>query len=311
MNVSTHHDADGVASAVLFGLAQKIENIEFPERFGEITETGDVKFNVCLDMKPFNPKWDGICFDHHPGHPEVKDRKYKLSFFDVPATLGIYNKFYDKIPKTERWKVAVGCVGDGQPELIPSSAIKAEPTLLDRVITVSERYGQLNTFDLPLYMRLSSPVNALCKIGNPYLAYQMLRDAKSPYEVFYDPKATKAKAELRSEETRITKTDNPLEIGDIIVWKVNTKYRITGTLGIKMWNKTRRTTVIINEFTGSGSIRGVLTNLLIDELGDKYSVGGHAGYAGFVFRDVPKEDTVGIKKKTEEFIEDLRRIQPR
>ena len=107
ITLAVHHDADGIAAAVLLckGLKLKPKDVilHFPESFGDVTDED----YVC-DMCPTNPTYKGTVYDHHPGHPSKKNRDYKLIFDNVPAGVIVFNHFKKTIPKKDWWKCIVG-----------------------------------------------------------------------------------------------------------------------------------------------------------------------------------------------------------
>ena len=112
IRVSSHSDADGVYSTSLLATIFPIEEVVFPDVFGEVLDE-----DVVLDQVPIKPEYSGIVIDHHPQH--LERRKYTLVLGDSPTSVVVYDLFKDKIKKEDLWKVIGGAVGDGQGETIP------------------------------------------------------------------------------------------------------------------------------------------------------------------------------------------------
>jgi hypothetical protein len=290
--LALHDDADGITSAVLMSYACKIYKVWAPDDFGEwpivpYKVPGQQEYelppDVCVDMVPANPDWVGFCFDHHPGHPPEEKRKYKLVYADVPASLIIYTVFKDFIPQEQRWKVVVGAVGDGQPELVPTEIWREFPVLLEECISSWEKYGKVETVSYPLYMRLSSGINAACKLPEKwYVAYSVLRNAKSPWDLLSDPSLKAAKEFLDEERSKIYSETNPIQLRNgIRIWPFASETKIERTLAWELWEKDKKTTIAINTQTGRGSIRGTLATLIYEHLSaNGFKASGHPGFGG-------------------------------
>ena len=183
LSVSTHSDADGVIAAVLLSTVTRIATSskehpncpEFPSTFGKV---GDV--DVVLDQLPqagtvrVNRAPLTVVVDHHPNHPETPP--YKLVWDSVPTSLIVYEALKDMIPKEDAWKVAIGLVGDGQPELIPSEIWLEHRELLYEYGWVSESYGQTKFYSYPAYRLLSRAVNDICRANCPEVAFEMAKN---------------------------------------------------------------------------------------------------------------------------------------
>lgn len=273
-----HGDADGLASGVLIGYVSKVNNVWSPEEFGDAKDS-----DVVLDQVPVDPTQPYIVFDHH-SHPPKEKRKYQLVWDQVPATLIVYECFKAQIPDDMKWKVAVGLVGDGQPELIPLEVWKLCPELLTGYATASERYGKLSIYSIPLYLKLSSGINACCKLSEDkwYNAYQVLKNVKTPLQLIEDPVLETALDFIRKEHDRVIREYHPIEFPYFRYWKISSDYRMERHLAPKvMEGFDRKTTIIFNEKTKRMSIRGTLTPLLVEFLkANNIQANGHPGFAG-------------------------------
>ena len=286
--LAMHDDADGLTSGALLTFVFKTAEVTCPEDFGDWPIVPDPAKNLkvpdaCTDMIPKNPDWNGFCIDHHPGHPEQDKRKYKLVWGEVQATLLVYRLFRDVIPKEHRWKVAVGLVGDGQPELIPSEIWKEYPQLLESYSTIWDKYGKLEFSQFPIYMRLSSNINAACKIPDKwYNAYQVLKMAKDPLQILEDPALLTAKDMIDNETKRILRDTHAIDLtAHFRVWKIETDLRIERSLAWRSEEASHKTSLVVNNKTKRMSMRGPLCEFYCEELAKVgYSIHGHPGFAG-------------------------------
>lgn len=281
MKIATHHDADGISSAVLYALylREKGERFEitYPE-FGEINDE-----DVCLDMCPINSQWKGKCIDHHDNHPA--ERGYELVWENNPTSLIVYKMFRDIIPQEHWWKVVVGVVGDGEANKIPAEIWELHPELLEEIGYI--KATTQNLWSLPLYNLLSSPINASCRIGAPELAFATLLVAEKPQDVIENADLKRAQEEVRKEEDRIFKLADegmkPVVIGPFVFWVFESKFRMGGILAIKLAEMTRKTAIVYNTQSRTGSIRGDLASYVVSRMNGKNGIkaGGHPGFAGF------------------------------
>jgi len=285
-----HDDADGVSSAVLLSYIFKINKVWAPAEFGEwpikpyqVNGKTEIPPDACVDMVPQNPAWEGFAIDHHPGHPPEGKRSYQLILGAAPTAVVVYTLFREVIPKDQRWKMVVGAVGDGQPELIPPDIWRDYPMLLEETVTSWERYGKIETSNFPLYLRLSSGINAMCKLPEKwYNAYSVLRNAKSPWDLVNDTTLKSAKDIIDGERSKVYRETNPIQLRNgIRVWGFNSETKIERTVSWEMWDKDKRTIVAVNMTTGRGSIRGTLATLVYEHLSNNgFQASGHPGFGG-------------------------------
>jgi len=272
-----HHDADGVSSAVLWMLAHGLSPDDIEARaadyFGEVY-TDD---KICFDMVPEDPEWEGICFDHHPQHPET--HRYTLYWDTVPTTLIVYNKFKDSIPDEEKWKVVVGLVGDGQPELIPVEIFDMFPNILDEVLYV---YNGEVRFSLPRYKLLSSGINSLMRLGKCDYALRLLYHAKRPEQLLFDEEANKARDMIRNEYNKVLREAQFIKLTNNIVYiEFESTVDVTGRLATDYADRLGCTVVAYNMANGKVSIRGDLALWIVKRLNEKgIEAGGHPGFCG-------------------------------
>jgi len=288
--LAIHDDADGISSGVLFSFAFKVKQVWAPEDFGvwnisPMKKGGQVIYppDVCLDMVPQNPEWIGLAIDHHPGHKPENERNYRLIWGEEPASILVYKLFKNWIPREQRWKVVVGGVGDGVPELIPAEIWREYPHLLEDSVSIWESYGRLETRNYPLYLRLSSPINAACKLpGKWYVAYTVLRNAKTPWDILKDPALQAAKRFLDDEHKRILRETSPMQLRNgIRLWAFSSEAKLERTLAWELWEKDKRTCIAFNMQTNRGSIRGTLATLVYEHLqAHKINASGHPGFGG-------------------------------
>jgi len=276
--LAVHDDADGISSGILLTYVFKTHEVMSPDVFGEVEDS-----NVCVDMKPLDPNWEGLCFDHHPGHPDEKDRKYKLVWGDEPATKIVYDLFKDYIPEKHHWKMAIGTSGDGRKEIIPLEIWRRFPMLLSNVNATYERYSKLTMYPLPMHLKVVSGINACCKIpGKWYTAYQVLRAAEDPLDVLYDDAINLARKLVSEERKRCIKEYDIIDLNDFIrIWPIESEYKIERGLAWRAEQTDQKTTIVINLKRSSLSIRGVLAELIYQTLQKEgYDVGGHPGFGG-------------------------------
>lgn len=272
-----HHDADGVSSVVLWMLAHGLTpddvEVRAADYFGQVYSDD----KICFDMVPEDPNWEGIVFDHHPQHPP--DHKYTLYWDSVPTTLIVYNKFNYEIPDEHKWKVVVGVVGDGQPELIPVEIFDMFPSLLDEVLYV---YSGEVKFGLPRYKLLSSGINSLMRLGNHDYALRLLYNAKRPEQLLLDEEANKARDMIRNEYNKVLRNAHFVKLTNCIVYvEFESSVDITGRLATDYADRLGCTVIAYNIANGKVSIRGDLALWIVKRLNEKgIEAGGHPGFCG-------------------------------
>jgi len=283
INVASHHDADGVYSAVLLSKVIDIGNISFPDKFGDYSES-----QIALDLgSPLDKDWDGIIIDHHP-HDQT-DMKYTLIWDIYPTGLIVYELFKKYIPTEYSWLTVGSLVGDGQPSVTPAEIWNDHPTLLEMRGSIYESYGKLNMYEYPLYTLLSSPINATCRVGNPYTAYKILKTCKTPDDVISHPTFKEDQEILNQEYDRIIgefgrdkkARRNTIEISQFLIIPFESQFKIASRIASSLQPNVKKTVIAINYKTGEISVRGDLAYLLLDKmipLG--WNLGGHAGYVG-------------------------------
>jgi single-stranded DNA-specific DHH superfamily exonuclease len=303
LEIAFHSDADGVASVCLLRSVFKTrEDDSFP--YSPSIFGGYKEGNVAVDLgSPLHKDWKGICIDHHD-HP---DPWYPLVWSYIPTTLIVYYMLRDRIPKEKLFYVVLGCVGDGQPELIPD---EVWDTMWD---DLWERKGNVYTdrysrnpkpYAYPLFSLISSPINALCRTGNVMNAYKLVRDARNIRDIVYSPVANLERDVIAQEESKIFSSRDPpvMEIiGNVVgILKIKSKYGITSRIAsVLSRSSSYLTIVVINVLDNSISIRGILAKYLANKLQALgYHCGGHAGYAGGILLDGQKpEDLVEAIRK--------------
>lgn len=303
LSLASHHDADGVYSAVLLSKIFEIGDVEFPEVFGDYSVQ-----SVATDIgQSLDEDWDGIIFDHHPHNME--GRKYSLIRGDVPAGGVVLEAFKDKIDPKWSWLAAGAFVGDGQGALIPPEVFEQHPTLLENRVSIYESYGKLSFYRYPAYSLLSSPINATCRTGKPYQAYKVLKTCQTANDVLSHPVFKADQLTLNTEMNKLIFSfgkDKKVRrsgrlIGSFLVLPFDSKYRIASRLATKVSVARKDMTIIaINQETGGMSIRGDLAYWLVNKMVPLgWTMGGHGGYCGGSL----KED-----QTVEEFLRDLRSV---
>ena len=296
IKISVHTDADGIYSGVLLSYAIEVETVLFPERFGD-TVIGDSIPDIILDQVPVDSNYSGLVLDHHPHHP--RERRYRLIYDTVPTGLIVYNILKDRIPERHRWKVVGSLVGDGQPELIPVEIWRQYPILLEEVGSIVDR-RDLIFYRSPVWSLLSSPVNSACRCNMEDVAFKIVRDARDPYDIIFDPALQACKKRVEEEMSRIIKQFKPIDLGYYIYWEFDSELKLTGYLASRAESIYKKTAIVVNRKRKILSIRGVLSDLLKEYLSSKYSIGGHSGYSGGYLRE---------DQDTRILLEDLRELQ--
>jgi len=288
--LALHDDADGLCSGVLMTYVFKTYEVMSPDIFGEVLDA-----DVCVDMKPVDSQWAGLCIDHHPGHPPEQERKYKLVWGDEPTTKLVFDLFKEFIPKKHYWKMAVGTAGDGRVEIVPIEIWQQFPLLLSRVMTMGERGVKLYAYPIPLYLKVVSGLNSLCKIpGKWYSAYTILRVAEDPFDIIYDDAVKTARKLVSEERKRCIKEYPSIDLNENLrVWPIESEFKIERGLAWRAEQIDQKTTVVVNEKRGTISIRGTLAQLIYEKLREKgYEVGGHPGFGGGILKETQDTKTL-------------------
>lgn len=304
LEIAYHGDADGVASAALlmsiFEHTRDIKKFPYsPSHFGAYKEG-----NIAVDLgAPLFKEWNGLVIDHHE-HPD--NPSYPAIIGKIPAGVLIYELFKEYVPDNKRWLCVLSAVGDGQPEIIPNEIWDMYPELWHMTGNIyKNRYGGLKGYPYPLYAKVSSPVNSLCRIGTPAKALDIVLRANSVRDVIENPTAKLAQKEVSIEEARVLgDSNNPVTtevIGNFNIVRYKSKFNIAGRIGANLSKGDRNSTyVIINDVTKESSVRGVMTLYLTEKLNEVgYLAGGHAGFGGI---------TLLPTQSTDELVIDLRRI---
>jgi len=270
--VATHDDADGIYSAVLFSYVFEVKDIYIPEIFGDY---GD-ESHVSLDLgAPLN-KFTGVAIDHH-SHQVDSKMTYQLVYNQCPTGLIVYNWFKEQIPDEMKWKVAGACVGDGQPEKIPTE----------------------------IFTTFGKELNACCRAGYPTEAYRVVRSARTPTDILTHPTFNEMANKIRSDEERIWKEDGivgAISFNDYIsIFSFSSDFKMSGRIAskLKMLDQDK-TWIVINNKRGEISVRGDLALYIASHLeGSSFKMGGHAGYCG---------SAIPEGKTADDFIDTLRKV---
>ena len=314
IRVRAHSDADGITSAYFLSWAVKNPKIEiWTGDFGDTT--GLKKGDYMVDMKPIQNMEGLNVIDHHFPHPE--DRKYNLypdlkndciryASDIIPATYLVWDKYKEEIPKSQWWKIAIGLMGDGQPQLIPTEVFDLCPELSENIKTsIVTNYGKISVNSWPMYKLLSSPINALLRMSEDTKALNLLAMSTTPRHIFNNVDARKAKNEVKSEFNRILglynqdKLNINCEIFDfskLMIVTYQSDIRMAGYIATQLNSQTGKTILCIDKKTGKGSLRGDLAVYWGDKLKhfEYLTVGGHPGYMG-----------LSVTKDVNSFIDDI------
>jgi len=284
-----HHDADGITSAYLLSYGVKSPVLDgWDGEFGDTT--GLAKGDWMVDMRPLQNMEGLNVIDHHLPHRE--DRAYKLISDNVPASLITWREFKEEIPKSEWWKVVIGIVGDGQPELIPTEVFDSCPQLLSNVKTSSYvSYGKWKIGYYPAYKLLSSYINAFLRQHKFTEALNLLTYSQNPLNILNSKSAQMAKQAVKTEFENIIRSCNSYDFGNFALFLFNSDFRMSGYVASVMQGALDGKTVIsINRKDGSGSIRGDLAFYWKDKLShlDYLIIGGHPGFCGLTLKANPE-----------------------
>lgn len=302
-----HHDADGLVSAYMTSFAYPNAKLVCAKEFGDITGVNDG--DIMVDMKPKESSKNITVIDHHPNHPSVSERKYKLTFDNKPASILCWEKFKDKIPKEEWWKVVAGACGDMQYEEVPFEVWESCPALLTRASNKFYNYQSKGwiTYPNPIFIKLSSALNSFLRYGEWEKAMDILKDAKTPFDIIEHPDVLEQKKKLRKDFTAILSEAKQFNFGylKVVLYESN-KVRLTGYIASVVApsnNFLDPTTVIaINTVDGSLSVRGGLCTYYQGRLSGikEIEFSGHGLACGGKLKGDPMK-----------FIDNLRRVFPR
>jgi len=304
--IATHYDADGCYSAALLSEVYEILGVYIPEIFQDYCyfkarENEEVRMiDVALDLgQSLYKEFSGIVLDHH----DHIDPWYPLIWDNVPTGLIVYTVFKEEIPKEHHWKVVGALVGDGQPELVPDEIWREFPILLEERTSIYKSYGKLREYPQIVYQMLSSPVNAMCRLGNAIEAIKIIKRAKNPDDILQNAAMKNDKDTVRKEEDRILSEYNILKtIGNLVsIMEIESNARMASRIAGKLQaSNPRRTYVVVNTKRREISIRGQLATFIGRGLKESgFHCGGHPGYMG---------GHLDEKQTIEELVETIRSV---
>jgi len=282
LQVAYHGDADGISAVCLLSSIFNVEESRdypySPLIFGDYSNG-----NIALDLgAPIN-RFDGIIIDHHE-HTKID---YKLVLGNVPTGLMIYTLFKDKISDNKKWLAVLSCVGDGQPELIPDEVWEQIPELWHGMGNIyKSKYREIKSYPYPLFAKIATPLNALCRIGDLQSAYSIASKATNLRDIITNPLANKAQLEIQKEMSRIySGADTPLMIetvGHFGIVQFSSKYSLASFVATELISSDKyRTFIVINKELREISVRGILSKYITNRLKEHgYLAGGHPGYCG-------------------------------
>jgi len=278
VTISAHHDADGITTGVLTSYRLPNTKQVFPKGFGRVQGPVDI---MC-DMHP-NKYTMPLVIDHHPVPEDVEiPNTTNIIHGEEPASLVAWTVFKDYIPKEHWWKVAVGLNGDGQPELIPNEVWDQSRCLLDEHgkfgWSVAKKRNEYRAW--PVWGSLSSAINAFCRVDWPVKAFEILKEANTPYDILNNPLVEEYKKKVFSETVRLEKNYKPINLSRLLYWKVSTPYSLTGTLASKLYDLQNKTVFVLNTENNAISIRGILAYYIREKIEHLIDGGGHPGFVG-------------------------------
>jgi single-stranded DNA-specific DHH superfamily exonuclease len=279
IRLATHNDSDGVYSAAIVASVFNVKSVEFPE-FHKYKE-----YDAALDLGQPEEAWNGVLVDHHP----ILEEYYKPELFfhgNVPTGVLLYNHLKDLIPQEKSWYVIGSAVGDGQPEAVPKEIWKQYPILLDERGIIYKYKGESKTTEVPMFYYLSSGCNAFCRLGVPHRAFEIIMESRDPLDFIEHPEVEYYSKLVREEEEAIYKSRFIVETyGRIVYVRIATSqehYKFASLIASKLQtSNSYNTYVVVNEKNGEISIRGFLSDLVVDYL-NRHGIkcGGHLAYAG-------------------------------
>lgn len=283
MKLYAHSDADGITGAYFVFLGENIDNVIFPEEFGDVS--GWQEDDIMIDMKPNDESIKGLVIDHHPGHKN--SRNYTLIYSDIkPASLLAFEQYKSKIPEKEWWKLAVGLSGDGAINMLPYDVYKNCRELTYGFKTWSgTSYGQERVSFIKVYKLLSSNINLYARINKPDLALRVLSEADSPLDLL-ENEETKALKENLSKTLESIKKDTIIyELPNLVFLLYSSNLRIGGIIASTFESSLNKTIIAVEKNSGKVSARGDLVFALKDYLENKKAsdllkLDGHPGFMG-------------------------------
>lgn len=288
-NIFCHYDADGLVSAYFTKFHLKKAKIVVTDEFGDVD--GWQKDDWMVDMRPVDPNIEGTVIDHHPNHPGVSERRYKLIWENIPASLIAWKQFKKEIPKSEWWKVVIGISGDGQTEKIPYEIFDICPELLFKTsVHISKSYGKWKLSTFPIYKLLSSPINAFARYGEYQEALELIHSSKSPLDIISSPSAVRKKEALRKVFESVIEMADVYDFGNLtLVIFYSPEVRLSGYIASSIGSDVG-TVMAVNSADGSLSLRGDLSLYFKEKLSKlKYiEIDGHPGFMGGKITESPK-----------------------
>ena len=242
------------------------------------------------DMRPKSDLEGLTVIDHHYPHP--LSHKYTLYFKDYPASLIAWEMFKSEIPKSEWWKLAIGLVGDAQPELIPYEVFETCPELLTKIKTSSyQSYGKWKTSYFPAYKLLSSGINALLRLSDFDTALNIIKHVESPIDLLNNQTIKLAKARVKAEFERIMREQQSYEFDNLIVCLFRSDIRMSGYVSSSLNSVDGTTIMAINLNSMRGSMRGELASYWKEKLKklNYIAIDGHASAMGVQLHSDPKK----------------------
>jgi len=295
----SHHDSDGITAGYFLSLTIPNSTIQvWDGQFGDTT--GLKEGDYMVDMRPLQDLEGLSVIDHHPPYPA--NHKYKLITGMEPASYLTWKHCKDVIPKDQWWKLAIGVLGDGQPELIPYEVFEQCPQLLMKVKTSSymNKYNyKWETSYYPIYKLLSSRINALLRIKAYEPAVNLMKKSVTPMEILMNKEAKVAKAKVKAEYERIMVNCESYNFEDLIVYLFESDYRMAGYISQTQSDNAGKTVLAINKKDGNGSLRGDLAEYWKHFFKgfDYFTVDGHPGFMGAHLSERPEIFIQDLSKK--------------
>lgn len=277
---SVSGDVDGLTPTALYQLEKKIElEIECPA-FGRVNP----KTTYVFDMRPDDPAMKLIVFDHHPPYPTPNNWEIHTEGDHIPATLVVAHHLGIKEGNPHAWRIPIGLDGDGSAALTPTWIWKQFRELTELTGYPRDSYGKLALKPILAYEQAKSLLNFGCRLGAFKETYALYVGAESVEDIISSSYLLSCRRKVNMEMVRVVKEDlRMLDFPRIIYMEYNTPYKLW--MGHRGYEYAHKTCIALNMQEKSGSIRGPLSPLVVEEL-QKVGIdaGGHPGFAGLSFK---------------------------
>jgi len=279
---SVSPDADGLSSAALYKLMKNIEfEIECPS-FGNINPRAAYVF----DQKPADPNLKVVVFDHHPPYPEKHNWELHTQGDKKPATLVVAEHLGIKEGCPHAWRIPIGLDGDGSSAMTPTWIWRQFRELTEITGYPKETYGQLRISPTLAYEQAKSLINFGCRLGAYRETFSIYCDATDVSDILSSRYLLDCREKVNKEMKRVIERSLfVLDFPRITYSEYSSPYKLW--IAHKGHELMHKTSVALNLEDGTGSIRGSLATLVIEELQKAgINAGGHlyTAFGGLLFK---------------------------